>query len=266
MARDVGASAAEAFSVWNEIFLPRVRVIDFDDQAISDPRIDAVRERDPDDAPTAALAVALAPCLLLTDNRDDFLPLGLAERPVNDISLDIWEVSQLVTGANGAMMVTGLTGVGAYEGAKKVVETVGRDGAILIGLLLVGAAYLWWKSEPGGRFREGAAALGREAGPPLMKAVERGLDANQRVSAMAIQPADDRPSGFRYLAQRLAVGQTTMTTTEIARFLRDGGYRFKNEGDYRTLTRSWLAATPMFFELQRGHWSLGYHALPAAAD
>jgi hypothetical protein len=266
VARDVGASSEAAWRVWNEVFLPRVRIIELDERLVSDPRVEAVRMLDPDDAPTAVLAVALAPCVLLTDNRKHFEPLGLPDLPVNVIALDIHQLSELVSGMNGAIIVTSFTGAGIAEGTKKIVSTLGKEAATLIALLLAGAAYLYWKSEPGSRFREGVKAAARDLGPPLMHAIADGIHLSEKISALAIESADDQPSAFRSLAQRLAVGQTTMSTAEVARYLSDNGYRFKNGGNYQTLVRAWLVANPCFFELQRGHWSLGYHALPRGAE
>jgi hypothetical protein len=250
---------ADAFDAWEQV-LPILRIVEIDERLVDDPRVSSVRTLHANDAPTAALAVALAPCLLLTDNRDHFLPLGLPDQPTDEIAIDVHELSQLVTGANGAMLFTELTGAAVIGGSKKVFSRLGKDGAFLVALILIGAAFVYWKSERGGRFREGVASIARDAGPPLMRAIEDGLDLSDKISGLAIEPADGRPSAFRFLAQRLAIGQTTMSTVEVARYLSDDGYSFSQQGDYRTLVRAWLVQNPCFFELQRGHWSLGYHA------
>jgi predicted nucleic acid-binding protein len=266
IARDMHVPVDAAFQIWNEVFLPRLRIIDLAEDLVSDPRVEAVRALDVDDAPTAALTIALAPCVLLTDNRKHFEPLGLPDQPVDEIAVDIHKISELITGTNGVMLITELTGAGIIEGSKKIVSALGKEGTVLVALLLIGAAYLYWRSEPGSRFRKGVTAIARDVGPPLLEAVSERTSLSGKVAAIAIQPGDDRPSAFRDVAQRLATGQTTMTTTEVARHLSDCGYRFAKDGNYQTLVRAWLVANPSFFELQRGHWSLGYHALPRSAE
>jgi predicted nucleic acid-binding protein len=215
--RDAQASVDAAFQVWNEVFLPRLRVVDLEEGLVSDPRVEAVRTLDLDDAPTAALAVALAPCILLTDNRKHFMPLGLPDQPVDEIAVDIHKISELMTGTNSAVLLTELTGLGIIESSKEIVSALGKEGAALVGTTPHGAAYLYWRSEPGSRFRKGVASIARDVGPPLLEAVAERISLSEKVAALAIQPANDRQSAFRDVAQRLATGQTTMTTAAIAR-------------------------------------------------
>lgn len=262
--RDVGYEAVVA--VWNEIFLPRLRIVELSDGVISDPRVAAVSALHVNDAPTAALAVALAPCVLLTDNRKHFVPLGLPDRPTDEIAIDAHALSQYVTGMNSALLVSELTGSAVIEGSKKVISLIGKDGAILVALILFGAAIIYWRSEPGGRFRTGVRAVAQEVGPPLIEAVERGMAAGEKVSAIAIESADDSRSAVSHLAQRLAVGQTMMSTTEVARELRTAGYSFSQPGPYQTQVRAWLLQNDCFFEIRRGNWTLGYHARELPLD
>jgi predicted nucleic acid-binding protein len=250
----------QVVEVWNQVFLPRVRFVELRENAMSDPRVDAVRALHANDTPTAALAVALAPCIVLTDNRKHFLPLGLPDRPTDEIAVEAHALSKYLAGANAGMFLPTLTGAAVIEGSKKVVSTLGREGALLIGLIALGGAILYWRSESGGRFRESVKAIAREVGPPLMQAVEEGRVLSERVSALAIEPTADRGSALTFVAQTLATGQTVIPTVEIARRLRDRGYRFSEPGGYRTLVRAWLLEEGCFFETRRGHWSLGYHA------
>jgi hypothetical protein len=266
VARRRGVGYDDAVAVWNDIFLPRLRIVELSDGVISDSRVHAIRALHANDAPTAALAVALAPCVLLTDNRKHFVPLGLPDRPTDEIAIDAHALSQYVTGMNCAVLVTGLTGSAVIEGSKKVISLIGKDGAILVALILSGAAILYWRSEPGGRFRTGVRAAAREIGPPLMDAVERGMAASEKVSAMAIESADDSKSALSHLAQRLATGRTVMSTTEVARELRTAGYSFPQPGTYQTQVRAWLLQNDCFFEIRRGNWTLGYHARELPLD
>ncbi|RDI73199.1 hypothetical protein Gocc_3078 [Gaiella occulta] len=262
VARRRGVGLAEAVALWNEVFLPRVRIIDFDERLVDDPRVNGVRALHANDAPTAALAVALAPCVLLTDNREHFLPLGLPDRPTDEIALDLHQLSQVVAGSNGAVMITGLTGTAVIEGSKKVISKIGKDGAILVGLVLLGLIYAFWRSDRGGRFRQVMRDMALEVGPPLLQAVETGVALTEKVSALAIEAAEEASPALSAVAQRLAVRQTTMTTSEIVTLLREEGYVFSKDGSYATFVRAWLVKGPCFHEIRRGHWTLGYHASP----
>jgi hypothetical protein len=154
----------DVIRVWNEIFLPRVRFVEIGEDDIKDPRIEEVRALHDADAATAALAVTLAPCIVLTDNRKHFAPLGLPNTHADRIALDAHELSHYYGSANAMAMVPTFTGTMAMEGSKKVISAIGREGALLIALVMIGAAVVLWRSEPGGQLRESAKKLAREIG------------------------------------------------------------------------------------------------------
>lgn len=97
IARRRGIAPPDVVALWNEVFLPRVQIIEFNGEFIDDPRVEGVRARHANNAPTAALAVGLAPCVLLTDNREHFLPLGLPDRPTDEIALDLHQLAGAAT-------------------------------------------------------------------------------------------------------------------------------------------------------------------------
>ncbi len=257
-----GVPREDVVRVWNETFLPRIRFVEIHETAVEDPRVGQVRALHDADAPTAALAVMLSPCVVLTDNRRHFAPLGIPDTHTDRIAVHARELSRYYGSANAMTMVPVLTGSMAIEGSKKVISTVGRDASILIALLLIGAAVVIWRSEPGGQIRASAKKLAREVGPPLAQAATRALVLSEEMSALAIDPPAPPDSAARFLAKILATRQTILSTDEIARRLNEHGYRFTGTGAHATRVRGWLTAQPCFCEAQRGHWTFGYRAEP----
>jgi hypothetical protein len=248
--------------VWNETFLPRIRFVEIQDGAVADPRVEQVRALHEADAPTAALAVMLSPCVVLTDNRKHFAPLGIPDIQTDRIAVDARELSRYYGSANAMTIVPTLTGAMAIEGSKKMISTIGRDASILIALLLIGAAVVIWRSEPGGQIRASAKKLAREVGPSLAQVATRALVLSEEMSALAIDAPAPPDSAIRFLAKILATRQTIMSTAEIGRRLHEHGYRFIGTGVYATRVRGWLTSQDCFCETQRGHWTLGYQAEP----
>lgn len=255
-----GVTCEEVIRVWNEVFLPRMRFVEISEQDFDDPRIEQVRALHNADAPTAALVVLLAPCLLLTDNRKHFAPLRLHHERTDRIALDANELSRYYGSANVMALAPTVTGSMAIEGSKKVISTLGREAAVVIDLVLVGAAVLLWRSERGGQLRESAKQLAREIGPPLAEAATRALVLADQMAALAIEPPAPPDSALRFIAKILATRQTILTTAEISRRLREHGYRFVGPEAEATQVRRWLLAQDCFVEHQRGHWTFGHHA------
>lgn len=264
VAKRRGVTNESVLKVWNNIFLPRIRIVDVDARLEPDPRVDRVRELDESDTPTAALAVMLAPCVLLTDNRKHFAPLGLPDERTDDIAVDAHALSRYLLGANAAMLVPAMGGAAVMEGSKKLIDALGKDGALLVGLIAVGLVFLYWRSESGGRVRESVKAMAHELGPQLVEALEQGRVLSDKISALAIEPKVGPTTALAFMARELATSQTVMPTAEVARRLRGAGYRFTQHGDFRTHVRAWLVDHDCFFEARRGQWTLGYHLSTAS--
>lgn len=175
------------------------------------------------------------------------------------IAVNANELARYYGSMNAMTLVPTLTGAMVVEGSKKVVSTIGREAAVVIAVLLIGAGVMLWLSEPGGRMRENAKKLAREIGPPLAEAATRALVLTEGMSALAIDPPPSE-CGLRFIAKILATRQTTLSTAEISRRLFEKGYRFEGDGSHATHTRRWLLSQRCFVERQRGHWTLGYHA------
>jgi hypothetical protein len=259
-------SETEARTTWNREVVPKVRVVQIDEHAITDPRVAAVRELHDSDAPTAALAVMLAPAVLLTDNRKHFAPFGMPSTRSDAVTKDTVTLSQFGIGARGVMLFPTLGGVGLVDGSKKVIADVGKDGAALLGLVAAAGAWLFLTNARGRSARGRVSEVVGELAPPLIAMAEAVTAAGQRVDEFAVRRVDNADA-LAVVARRLAVGQSVMTTREIARELHDRGFRFEGDGGFEARARAWLVGQSCFHELFRGHWSLGYHAaqLPVEA-
>lgn len=244
-------------TTWNSLIVPNVRFVALRDDAVSDPRIDGVHWKD---VPTAILASLLAPAVLATDNRKHFRPFGLPDEIKTDaVAIDLYAVGQYGTGVNSAILVPRLSGAMVVEGAKKASAKLGNDAVALVGLVILGGFVLFLLSERGRSFRAKVGEAAREYGPPLMERVVEGIAASERVGEFAIERVDE-PNALVVLARHLAVGQTMMSTVDVAHELRRRGYSFRGGVRHETATRAWLVREPCFHEFQHGHWSLGYQA------
>jgi len=213
--------------------------------AVDDPRIDDVAGRDPDDAPTAKLAVLLAPCALLTDNWPHFQAFRAKEpHPTREIdattayALDVRDLGQFLQMLNAGALPPRLAGIAVFEGSKALVRWVGRDVALAVALLLLGGFELYLRTESGRQLRERAVdtakQLAAEHGPAVGAAFERGVATAERLTAFAVQPGASSPSAC--VARELS-HKGVMTTAEIADHLLLHGYRFTPASSHRTRVR-----------------------------
>jgi len=244
-------------ATWNSLIVPNVRFVELRDDAVSDPRIEGVHWKD---VPTAILASLLAPAVLATDNRKHFRPFELPDEiKTDDVAIDLYAVGQYGTGVNSATLVPRLSAAMAVEGAKKASAKLGNEAVALVGLVILGGFVLFLLSERGRSFRAQIGKAAQEYGPPLMEWMAEGIAAGERVGEFAIERVGE-PDSLAMLVRHLAVGQTMMSTVEVARELLHRGYSFRGEVRHDKATRAWLAREPCFHEFQRGHWSLGYEA------
>lgn len=245
--------------VWNDRFAKAVRFVDVPEWLIDDPRIVGSH---PKDQHTARLACLLAPAVLATDNRKHFKSFGLADTKTDAVAVDLAKVGQFVTGAKGAAVFPTLTGAITIDGSKKVIEKLGRNDALLIGLVLLGVAVLFLTSERGRAMRAKLSDIAIEVGPQLAQLVAETSAAEERVHAFAIDGCG-RANAVALLARRLAIAQPTMTTVEVAEWLTDRNLHFGSGRTHRIETRAWLLRTPCFEEISRGRWALGRYRLCA---
>lgn len=259
VAERVSVSESEVRLTWNREVVPKVRVVEIDERTVTDSRVAKVRELHASDAPTAALAALLAPAVLLTDNRKHFAPFGMPSTKSDVIAKDTVTLSQFGLGVRGAELFSTVGGIGAVDVSKKAITHLGKDGAALVGLLAAAGLWLFMTSTRGRSVRAEVGELVRAAGPPLGKMIEAAVTAGHRVDEFAV-PRVVEGDALTVVARRLAVGQSVMTTREVAQELRSRGFRFEGAGRFEARTRAWLLGQSCLHELSRGHWSLGYHA------
>jgi hypothetical protein len=257
--------------VWDRVFAPRVRIVRMDDVHVVDWRVDDVAGRDKDDLPTAALAVLLAPCFLLTDNLKHFQAFGMPathpSRPEMHVttafSLDVREFGEFLEALNVGTLPIRLGGIAAVDGGKALVRWLGRDVALAIALLLLGGVALYWRSPSGRRLRasveEAVATVTAEHGEDIARVFESGTAVGERLAAYAVLQGKESPLSI--VARRL-VSQSVLTTVQIADSLRLNGYGYSPANSHRQRVRAWLSAQPCLWESARGQWILGYHPAP----
>ncbi len=175
-------------SVWNSLIVPNVRFVHVNEDAVRDPRVQEIRALHAPDEPTARLTALLAPAVLATDNRKHFGPFGIPDVKTDDVAIDLFALGQFGTGTRGAMLVPTVTGTVVIDGSKKIIENLGTDTAILIGVLILGGIVLFLMSDRGRDLRKSLTAVGREVGPPLAELVVRTKAASERVGAFAVEP------------------------------------------------------------------------------
>ncbi len=257
--------------VWDEAFCPRIRVVNMSRvDAPSDGRVDDVARRDSDDAPTAKLAVLLAPCVLLTDNWDHFQAFGeKAPHPTRSIdtttgyALDVRDLGEFLGMLNAGMIPPRLAGVAVFEGGKALVRWVGRDVALAVAVMLLGGIVLYSRTDRGRQTRErlveAAKELAAEHGPAVGAAFEIGVQTAERLSAFAVAPGAETLTAL--VARELAC-RGVMTTAAIADNLLWRGCRVGPASTHRRDVRAALVAQSCFWEPNRGSWTLGYHLAP----
>jgi hypothetical protein len=257
-------TVGEVYEIWNALIVPNVRFVNVDVDDVHDPRVDEVRKLHSADVYTAALVALLVECVLATDNRRHFRPFGLPrfnDVPTDTVALDLFSLSQFGMGVKGTMLVPTLAGAATIEGSKKVIAAVGKDGAAVVAFILLAGALLLATSERGrgicGRFTD----VAKQVRPPLMEYMAKTTAAGDRVGAFAVERHSE-PDPLAVVARRLAIGQSVMTTAEVAAELRMRGFGFAAGRAHQTETRAWLARTPCFHEVRRGSWALGFHAAP----
>jgi hypothetical protein len=257
--------------VWDDLFSSRIRVVDmFEVDDVHDERVIDVAQRDADDVDTARLAVLLAPCALLTDNWEHFQSFRQkAPHPTRSIdattayALDVRDLGQFLSMLNAGTIPPRLAGLAVFEGGKAFVRWVGRDGSLVIAVLLLGGLALYLQTDEGRRVRERvidtAKQLAAEHGPALGAALEVGVATAERLTAFAVQPGQSCATSL--VARELA-GRGIMTTVALADHLASQGYRYSPISENRKHVRAWLIKQSCFWEPTRGSWTLGYHVRP----
>lgn len=184
-AQGLGTTVSELTRILNVDWLPYIDVVQLPEWLRSlDPRAVAVKEKDADDYPAAALAALLSPCLLLTENYRDFTPLGI-NRPRQGIdgvtaaiSLDLGEMH-----FKGAVAVPGVPLLAIGGGVKWSVDRLGPVTWLLLALAAAGGIVLY-KRQPAER-RDNIRRVAAQGGQFLLEQAGQAMEnVNKAQSAL----------------------------------------------------------------------------------
>jgi hypothetical protein len=248
-----GAAPQFVAFIWAGI-ASRIRFVTLaPDAAKGDPRLAGV---DPKDLPTARLACVLAPTVLCTDNQRHFRPFFSEQHRIDPVAIDLRTLAQLDLGLRGTMVLPAITAGSLAHGAKQLSRLVGRDTAVVLGLGIAALTAVIVGTERARSARARIVAAGHEVGPPLAQFLARAQQAGERVQGVTVPPGEV-PLALNRVARRLLGPFHSLSTSEIAELLQDGGFSFGPDARHATATRAWLVSQPCFAEEHRGHWSFG---------
>lgn len=271
---DRGVDPTLARRIWEQDYKPAIRFVEIGSFAPNDSRLVALRARDPDDAPTAALALLLGRKALSEDR--DLLDYGLASgRPWLQTVLATGHVALGETvqfGVAGAVAVTGQGLTDLVAGARALWAT--RDGRrllLVVGLVALGTAALAvalrnrhepsrrWIDETAravaGTFRDGGrGAIGGYV------TVERNRQTGEATLRAGVV-ASAGSSALQRAARILAASASPLPSNELAR----GVWSYQRAPRAKTEDiRAQLATLPAFIPVEPDAWQLGrLHPAPA---
>lgn len=112
----LGLDPAALFAAWNQRYAPLVRFVDVPPVEL-DPRVSAVAADDPDDEPTARLALLVAPSYLLSKDRL-LIKVGLATPEALAVAVALRFTGLVDTSMVGTAGVAALVGHGGFHAAR----------------------------------------------------------------------------------------------------------------------------------------------------
>jgi len=152
-AQQLGVPTSRLASLFAREWLPHIRVVALPPAFRElDARALAVRGLDSDDYPAAALAALLSPCVLLTHDRKHFGPLGIqsssqgVDAVVAALDVKVGEVRLQTVAAMPAAPI-----MVAHSGIRVAIGYMGPVAWVLIGLVIVGAFWLYQRQPPARR-------------------------------------------------------------------------------------------------------------------
>lgn len=249
-ARKQALDEGRAWEVWRTAYVPLLRVVDVPTD-LADPRIAQVRAADADDVPTAALAVLIAPCLVLSEDGDLARPGLTSARPRRWVDLLLHGLA--AARGDQALLAAGTAAAVGLAVLRQAVGTIvdagwGRTAALTLAGLGLGLAW-------GGRLS--GERLARVAGQfvPILDEFHPRLTAYLAGRAALVDAAIapwNEVDLQQAIAQHLATAPLPRSATEIAASLRRQGRRVAVPA-----VDALLRANPAFVEVGRRRWQLG---------
>jgi predicted nucleic acid-binding protein len=259
---------AEFLDCWQGQYLPLLRVTEAP-QGLLDPdeqrRVDDLAAVDPDDVPSATLALALGAFFVSEDRRAAMavygeLAGGVARREWLDVLRAGGDAGQVTSLVESASFVTVLTGTGFV----KLIQLLVRRPSLLPPVAAVTAAVAArWPTERSERFRAACAALMQGIGDIALASAH----ADERFNQACVPPPDwnrlaDRLDGRAVLTRRLMFDLARASGHRSAGELSDALGRLSvSHGE--TTVRMRLREHACFVEVYGGRWQLGARWQPA---
>lgn len=257
-AKQLGVPATELKQALNKDWLPHIDIVKLPPSLRQiDQRALAVRERDADDYPAAALAALLSPCLLLTHNYKDFGALGVrTESQGVDGVLAILEINIGQVRAQAVVMVPTAPVLAVGATAKWASERVGPAAWVILGLLVAGGTYLYFTQpqEERERIKKVAGEIGTQLLEEYAKATAKVQRARVQLRACVVPKPEDR-SPESAILRELAMSQESLSAQQLAELL-DPSLR-PSVADLRAYLRT--NDKTLFTQVRRGGFVLGRH-------
>jgi predicted nucleic acid-binding protein len=255
-AREEGLDPDAVTQIWTQQLRPHIRVVDLAIRDHLDPRLRGVLADDPDDLPTAALALLVAPAVVLSDDHD-LVDHGFAgqtawTQAAGDVLIVATADGQLVSGFAGVIWTT--MGAG-YGGARRPPRTpAGRHGRRR-------RPYGHLPAHPAATRPAARSAL--KQGGAATAAIWQEVTANQQSTAARLPWVETPPGRSPTLEERCARILARVTGTLSADDLHQQLHRDLGDAAPPAATvRKTLADHPAFVQVGQGRWQLGEPAAP----
>ena len=256
-AKQFKAPESELRRVLNEDWLPYIEVVKLPPSLRElDRRALAVREKDTDDYPVAALAALLSPCILLTRNHTDFTALGVrTESQGVDAVMAVLGVKVGQVHLNAVVMVPALPVRLIGGTAKWVSEKIGPAAWVVLVVIVVGGIWLYFR-QPLER-RERIKEVGGKVGTFLL---DEYMDAATEVGKARVElhaclvPKPDERSRMSAVLRELAMSPDSLSAQQLADLISPA--LRPRVAELREYMR---ANDTLFNQVRRGGFVLGRH-------
>lgn len=237
---------------WRRNYLPRIRFVTIDPASVDDPRLGPIVDRDSTDAPTAALAFLLAPCLALAEDPD------LTDNGVGSPGWLQIVLSGRTVARHDQVLLTGLwgtqvTGTLATEGVRRLIRS--RWGPLA--LLLAAAGVLGVLIQPAevrdDLVRRGRGVLQRLG--PVMDRVGAAMEARKVAATLlaeVVVPISAERTPLQTAAHVLSTMAEPQTDTELAKVMTAEGCEISRSALLRLMRRC-----STFVEISPHRWQIG---------
>lgn len=255
-AEQLGVPVLDLQRIFADQWLPLISVVKLPEGLRQlDERALTVRDLDPEDYPTAALAALLSPCILLTRNHKHFSPLDVRE-PSQGVDAVLAAIGIHVGETRGqvAVMIPAAPVVAVGAVTKWAFEKIGPVTSFFLGLLVGGGIMLYWHQPPERKkaFRKVARGVGEVLLGEVTAAMGAVQEAENQLSTYVVpRPANRTPAAA--VLRMLATADDSMSAQQLYEAL-DPSVR-----PAVAPLRAWLHGnkTTVFKEARRGSFQLG---------